>query len=64
MCSENVNPIPKKRKYISDEKQITYIPTQNGIAIPVHLKFFRVYHSDIKLHYSQRHMIPYLQKGY
>ena len=30
-------------KYISDEKQITYILTQNGISIPVHFKFFRVY---------------------
>ncbi len=25
-----------------DVKHITYILTQNGIAIPVHLKFFRV----------------------
>ena len=32
------------RNYISDKKQITYtyILTQNGIGIPVHLKFFRV----------------------
>ena len=29
-------------KYISDKKQITYILTQNGIAIPVHFNFFRV----------------------
>ncbi len=33
----------QSRKYISDEKQISYILIQNGIAIPVHLKFFRVY---------------------
>ena len=30
------------RQYISDEKQITFILTQNGIVIPIHLKFFRV----------------------
>ncbi len=30
-------------KYISDKKQITYILTQNGIAIPVHFEFFRVW---------------------
>ncbi len=32
----------ENRKYISDRKQITYILTQNGIAIPVYFKFFRV----------------------
>ena len=32
----------ENRKYISDKKQITYILTQNGNAILVHLKF-RVY---------------------
>ncbi len=35
--------VKENKKYISDKKQITYILTQNGIAIPVHLKFFRVY---------------------
>ena len=30
------------RKYISDEKQITYIRTQNGITIPIQFKFFGV----------------------
>ncbi len=34
--------VKENRKYISDKKQITYILTQNGIAIPVHFKFFRV----------------------
>ena len=29
-------------KCISDKKQIRFILTQNGYAIPVHLKFFRV----------------------
>ncbi len=32
-------------QYISDKKQITYILTQNGIAIPVRFKFFRVQES-------------------
>ena len=36
--------VKENRKSISDKKQIAYIPTQNGIAIPVNLKFFRVYH--------------------
>ncbi len=36
------------RKYISDKKQITYILTQNGIAIPVHFKFFRVQKKMVK----------------
>ena len=31
------------RKYISDKKQISYILAQNGIAIMVHFKFFRVW---------------------
>ncbi len=31
-----------KVKHVPDEKQITYILTQNDIAIPVHFKFFRV----------------------
>ncbi len=31
--------VKENRKYISDKKQITYILTQNGIAIPVHLNF-------------------------
>ena len=35
--------LKENRKYISDKKQITYILTQNVIAIPVHFKFFRVY---------------------
>ena len=35
--------VKENRKYISDKKQITYILTQNGIAIPVHFNFFRVY---------------------
>ncbi len=35
--------VKENRKYISDKKQITYILIQNGIAIPVHFKFFRVY---------------------
>ncbi len=30
------------RRQISDEKQITFCLNQNGIAIPVHSKFFRV----------------------
>ncbi len=30
------------RRHISDEKQITYFLIQNGIAIPIHFKFFRV----------------------
>ena len=34
--------VKKNSKYISDKKQITYILTQNGSAIPVHFKFFRV----------------------
>ncbi len=35
--------VKENRKCISDKKQITYILTQNGIAIPVHFKFLRVY---------------------
>ncbi len=35
MLNENVKPF-QKRKYISDENQITYFLTQNGIAIPIH----------------------------
>ncbi len=35
-------PVKENRTCISDKKQITYILTQNGIAIPVHFKFFRV----------------------
>ncbi len=35
--------VKENRKYISDKKQITYILTPNGNAIPVHFKFFRVY---------------------
>ncbi len=34
--------VKENRKYISGKKQITYILTQNEIAIPVHFKFFRV----------------------
>ncbi len=34
--------VKENREYISNKKQITYILTQNGIAIPVHFKFFRV----------------------
>ncbi len=34
--------VKENRKYISDKKQIKYILTQNGIAIPVHFKSFRV----------------------
>ena len=34
--------VKENRKYISGKKQITYILTQNGIAIPVHFKFSRV----------------------
>ncbi len=37
ISNQNENP------NISDKKQITYILTKNGISIPVHLKFFRVY---------------------
>ena len=35
--------VKENRKYILDKKQMTYILTQNGIAILVHFKFFRVY---------------------
>ncbi len=39
--------VKENRKYVSDKKQITYILTQNGIAIPVHFRYFRVYCSLI-----------------
>ncbi len=42
----------ENRKYISDKKQITYILTQNGIAIPVHFKFFRVWYATTKNNWS------------
>ena len=41
MRNKNVNLIPVKKK-ISDEKQITQILTQNGIANAIHLDLFRV----------------------
>ncbi len=34
--------VKENKEYIYNKKQITYILTQNGIAIPVHIKFFRV----------------------
>ena len=40
MFNENVNPF-QLRKYISDEKQTTYILIQNGIATPIHFKISR-----------------------
>ncbi len=44
MCKETTAFIVKENgKYISVKKQITYILTQNGNAIPVRFKFFRVY---------------------
>ncbi len=38
-------------KCISDKKQIRFILTQNGNAIPVHFKFFRVYKRTSKAHF-------------
>ncbi len=55
---------PLNGKCISAKKQITFILTQNGIAIPVHFKFFKdVHYTDIhwynKLNFLTTFLYPY-----